>query len=74
VPVPLGANSKTPFETVAILAITGAVIVLFVSVCVPVSVTTVLSIEIVPEDVIVPPLIPVPVATEVTVPELLGVT
>ena len=69
----MGANSKAPFETVTILEITGAVIVLFVSVCVPASVATVESIAIVPVEVIVPPSIPVPVTILVTVPELLGV-
>ena len=53
---------------------TGLVKVLFVRVCVPVSVATVESIDIVPADVIVPPSIPVPVAIEVTVPEFAGVT
>ena len=42
---------------------------LFVRVCVPVSVTTVLSIEIVPDVVIGPPVSPVPVLICVTVPE-----
>jgi hypothetical protein len=41
-------------------------IVLFVNVCEPVSVATVLSIEIVPVEVIGPPVNPVPVATDVT--------
>jgi hypothetical protein len=45
---------------------TGLVNVLLVSVCVPVNVTTVESIEIVPVEVIGPPVSPVPVATEVT--------
>jgi hypothetical protein len=47
---------------------TGLVRVLFVSVCVSVNVTTVESIEMVPVDVIGPPVRPVPVATDVTPP------
>jgi len=45
---------------------TGLVSVLLVSVCVPVRVTTVPSMEIVPVEVIGPPVRPVPVAIEVT--------
>ena len=48
------------------VAITGAVSVLLVSVWVPVRVTTVLSMEIVPVEVIGPPVRPVPVAMDVT--------
>ena len=46
----------------------GDVNVLFVSVCDPVSVATVESIAIVPEEEIVPPLRPVPAVMLVTVP------
>ena len=48
------------------VAMTGAVNVLLVSVWVSVRVTTVLSMEIVPVEVIGPPVRPVPVAMDVT--------
>jgi hypothetical protein len=47
---------------------TGVVNVLFVSVCDPVSVATVESIAIVPDEVIAPPVRPVPAVIDVTVP------
>jgi hypothetical protein len=49
-------------------AIIGVVKVLLVSVCVPVKVATVLSMAMVPVDVMVPPVNPVPAVIDVTVP------
>ena len=60
---------------ILILSIVGNVKVLLVNVWVPVNVETIaVSIVNVPDDVIVPPLRPFPVAIDVTVPELDGVT
>ena len=49
-------------------AMMGVVNVLLVNVCVPVKVATVLSMAMVPDAVIVPPVNPVPAIIDVTVP------
>ena len=66
--VPLIVIEELVSEPLAMLlsVLLAPLIVLLVSVWVPVSVTTVESIEMVPVDVIGPPVSPVPVATEVT--------
>ena len=74
VPFPIGSwpsvgvadSAVPPFATATVPVREEAEIVLLVSVWVPVRVTTVLSIEIVPVEVIGPPVKPVPVAIDVT--------
>ena len=55
---------KVPVLTMVL--ITGDVKVLLVRACIPLKVTTVLSIDIVPVEVIVPPVSPVPAVIELT--------